>query len=108
MSQELENQSNVGSYVDPIANAEQMPQQKPEKKQGKAAGILSIVGTVVMYRLFGLVGGLICLGGFAAVTAIIKSKLPTAAKVVLSVLTVVGFVVLLFAFIMLSAAIMAE
>lgn len=108
MSQEFENETNVSNYEDPLAAAEQMPEQKPEKKKGKAAGIWSIIGTVVMYQLFGLIGGLICLGGFAVVTAIIKSKLPTGAKVVLSVLTIVGFAVLLFAFILFSAAALAE
>ncbi len=108
MSQEFENQSNTGSYVDPIATMEQAPEQKPEKKQGAGAGILSVVVSVIVFKFFGIIGGVICFAGFAAVTAIIKSKMSTALKVVLSVLTVLGFLVLLFAFILLSAAILAE
>ena len=108
MSQEFENQSNVENYQDPLANMEQAPAQKPEKKQSTAASIGSVVGTVVMWRLFGLIGGLICIGGFAVVSAIIKSKMSTAVKVILSVITVLGFLVLLFVFILLSAELTAN
>ena len=107
MSQEFENQTNAENYQDPLANMEQAPAQKPEKKKG-GSGVWSIVGTVVMWRLFGLIGGLICLGGFAVVSAIIKSKMSTAAKVILSVITVLGFLVLLFVFILLSAELTAN
>jgi len=108
MSQEFENQPDMGNYQDPLANVEQVSAQAPVKKQSTAASVLSGVGAVVMWRLFGLLGGLICIGGFAVVSAIIKSKMSTAAKVILSVVTVLGFLVLLFVFILFSAAVTAD
>lgn len=108
MSQEMNNQPDMGNYQDPLANMEQAPAQKPQKKQSTAASILTGVGTVVMWRLFGLIGGLICIGGYAVVAAIIKSKMSTVAKVILSVVTVLGFLVLLFVFILFSAAVTAD
>ncbi len=108
MDQQMTNPMNGGTYVDPIAtNGTVEVEAKPEKKQGKAAGILTIVGTVLLYKLFGIIGGAICLAGAAVVGAIVKSKMSTAVKVILSILTIVGFLILLFAFILLSAAIFA-
>ena len=92
--------SPVEGYQDPIATAE----QKPEKKQSTGAVIASTAGTVLLYKLFGIIGAAICFGGFWGIMAIAKSKLPTAAKVILGVLVGIACIVLLGLFILLSAA----
>ncbi len=102
------NQNAGGVYVDPLDNMENQPEQKPEKKQSTVMSIISIVVSVVVFKLFGLLGGVICFGGFAVVMAIMKSKMSTTAKVILSVVTIVGFVLLLFAFILFSAAVLSS
>jgi len=108
MDYEFNNQQGMGEYQDPLASAVQTTEVKPDKKKGKGAGLLSVVGSVILFRLFGVIGGAICIGGFAVVTAIIKSKMPTVAKVLLSIVTIIGFLVLLFVFIMFSAAVIAQ
>lgn len=79
---------------------------KPAKKQGTASMIASTAVSVIVWRLFGLVGALICFGGFWAVCAIAKSRLPIAARIILCILTAVGFLVLLFVVILASAMIL--
>lgn len=103
MSQEeLNNQQDATSenYQDPIATPNG---EKPAKKSGGAAGIGSTIAAVVVWRLFGLVGGLICFGGFWAVYGIAKSKLPLAAKIILGIVVGLAFLVLLFVFILVAA-----
>lgn len=103
--EELNNQQEYATenYQDPIAaqNGE-----KPAKKSGGAAGIGSTIAAVVVWRLFGLIGGLICFGGFWAVYGICKSKLPLAAKIILSIVVALAFVVLMLVYILVVAALM--
>ncbi len=92
--QQSENDQNLSGEADG---------EKPEKKKGNASLIGSTVVSVLVWRLFGVVGGLICFGGFWAVCGIAKSKLPLTAKIILCILTAVGFLVLLFLFILFTA-----
>ncbi len=105
MSQEeLNNQQNqTGNYQDPIANAE----GKPAKKKTTGTTIAATVVSVIVFILFGAIGGLICYGGYWAVLAIAKSKMPTGAKVVLATLVGLAFLILLFVFILFAASLRA-
>lgn len=106
MSEEnLNNQQGEQSdayYYDPLTA------QTGKPVKNKAGGGLTIAATavsVIVFFLFGAIGGLICYGGYWAVLAIAKSKLPTTAKVILGVVVGLAFVILLFAFILFAAAI---
>lgn len=102
MSQEEQNVQQNGDYQDPL----QENGGKPAKKTGNASVIGSTIVSVIVWRVFGLLGGLICFGGFWAVCGIAKSKLPLAARIILCILTAIIFLVLLFVFILLSAAVL--
>lgn len=90
------------NYVDPITAADGGKPAKKNKSTGSVIG--STIVAVVIGYLFGAVGGLICYGGFWAVYAIAKTKLPVPARVVLCVLTALVFLFLLFLLIILVAA----
>lgn len=98
MSKESINQTD--GYQETVANTE----AKPEKKQSTAAAVASTVGGILLYKLFGILGAAICLGGFAGIMAIAKSKLPTAAKVILGVMVGILCIGLLGVFILISAS----
>ncbi len=104
MSEEVQNdqQQNgeVSGYQDPLAaqNGE-----KPAKKSGGAAAVVSMVAAIVVVRLFGVLGGLICFAGFWAVYAVAKSKLPLAARIVLCVFLTLVFLALMVVFILVAA-----
>lgn len=106
MSEEFETQQpQDNTYQDPIASTE----GKPEKKKGStAANVTATVVSVVVFYLFGLVGGLICYGGYWAVRAVIMSKMSVAAKVILSIILVFVFLALMVAFILFVAAAQAN
>lgn len=87
------------TYQDPLETAN----GKPEKKKVGGSTIAATIISVVLIRLFGILGGLICYGGYWAVYGIAKSKLPLAARIILCILVAFLFVVLLFAFIVFAA-----
>lgn len=99
----LNQQNEQGTYQDPLATTG----GEPAKKKISGSSIGAVVGTVVMMRLFGLIGALICFGGFCAVRAVIKSKMAVAAKVVISVLLVLVFLGLLIFFILFSSVLLS-
>ncbi len=104
MSEEFNTQQTQNQPVNAAPDGSQ-----PEKKSGSKA--LDILATVVSFGvvfLFGILGGLICFGGYWLVKVIVKSKMPTAAKVILSVLVVLVFLALLAAFVLFSAAVQAN
>lgn len=106
--QNMDNQQNM-NYEDPLATAAGAGEGQPEKKKGGTGSLIgSTVAAVLVWRLFGLVGGLICYGGFWGVRAVIKSKLPVAAKVVLSILLILGLVILMFVYILFLASLELE
>lgn len=114
MEQEVQNnqQDVVGNsnYTDPLASGSVAVADdgQPAKKKGDTGSVIaSTVAAVVIWRLFGILGALICYGGFWAVRAVIKSKMSTALKVILSVLIVLGFLILLFLYILVTASLMA-
>lgn len=101
MGQEELNTKPEAGYEDPIATA---AGDKPAKKsKGGASVVASSVAAVIVWRLFGLIGGLICYGGFWAVYGIAKSRLSVAAKIPLCILAALVFLALLFVFIMFAA-----
>ena len=104
MSEEFNTQqSQDNTYQDPIASTEGKP-----KKKSTAADVVATVVAVGVFYLFGLVGGLICYGGYWAVRAVIKSKMSVAAKLILSVVLVFVFLALMVAFILFVAAAQAN
>lgn len=106
--QNMDNQQNM-NYQDPLATATGAGAAQPEKKKGGTGSVIgSTVAAVLVWRLFGLVGGLICYGGFWGVRAIIKSKMPVAAKVVLSTLVILGLVILMIVYILFVASLQLE
>ncbi len=114
MEQEVQNNQqdtvNSGSYTDPLADstvAASDDGQPAKKKGGTGSAIGSTVAAVLVWQLFGLAGALICFGGFWAVRAVIKSRMSTALKVILSVLIVLGGLLLMFLYILAVAAISA-
>lgn len=83
------NQQN-NEYFDPIANQGQQP---PKKKVG--SGIVATVVCVVLIRLVGIFGALICYAGFWSVRAVAKNRrLPLVARILLSILVTLVFIVL--------------
>lgn len=114
MEQEVQNNQqdavNNSNYTDPLASGNVVAANdgQPAKKKGDTGyAIGSTVAAVVLWRLFGILGALICYGGFWAVRAIIKSKMSTALKVILSVLIVLGCLVLLVLYILVAASLTA-
>ena len=103
MSEEFNTQQPQDStYQDPLASTGGEAQQ-PKKKGSTAADVVGTVVSVAVVFMFGLVGGLICYGGYWAVRAVITSKMSVAAKVILSVVLVFVFLILLIAFILFAA-----
>lgn len=91
---------------DPLLTQPAMPQKK---KISTGETIAATVGTVVLFKLFGLIGAAICFGGYAAIRAITKSaKLSTGAKVGLSILLGFVFVGLLVGYLVLSVLLVAS
>lgn len=91
MSEEFETQqSQDNTYQDPIASTE----GKPKKKASSAADVAATVVSFGVFYLFGILGGLICYGGYWAVRAVIKSKMSVVVKVILSIVLVLVFFVL--------------
>lgn len=115
MEQEVQNNQqnavNNSNYTDPLASTDTVAAaddgQPAKKKGGTGSAIGSTVAAVLVWRLFGLVGALICFGGFWAVRAVIKSKMSVALKVILSVLIVLGCLILMFVYILAVAAVTA-
>lgn len=102
MSEEFETQqSQDNTYQDPIASTE----GKPKKKASSAADVAATVVSFGVFYLFGILGGLICYGGYWAVRAVIKSKMPVAAKVILSVVLVFVFLALFLIFCLWAASV---
>lgn len=93
------NEFNNG-YVDPLATQNGT---KAKKKWGKGDVVATIVAFLLV-KLFGLLGALICYGGYWAVRGIAKSRLPLAARIILGIVVAVAFVVLLFVLIILASA----
>lgn len=87
-------------YYDPLT----AQAGKPAKKKTGGVTIAATVVSVIVFFLFGAIGGLICYGGYWAVLGIAKSKLPTTAKVILGVVVGLAFLILLFAFILFASA----
>ena len=101
---------NNGGYTDPLADGTVNSAddgQPAKKKGGTGSAIGSTVAAVVVWKLLGLVGALICFGGFWAVRAVIKSKMSTALKVILSILIVLGCLLLMFLYFLAVAAMTA-
>lgn len=105
MNQEEMNtqQNSDGTYQDPLAASN----GKPGKKKASGSTVAATIVSVVVVYLFGLIGGLICYGGYWAVFGIAKSKLPVAARVILCLIVAILFIVLLLAFILLSSALVS-
>ena len=94
------------TYQDPIGNQNTIT---PVKKKIGGSTIAATIISIVLIRLFGLIGGLICYGGYWAIYAVAKkTKLPLAAKIIISILLGIVFLVLLFMFIIFSAVIQAN
>ncbi len=105
MSQENLNnpQMDNNGYVDPIATQNG---ETPKKKMGKG-DIAATIISVALIKLFGIIGALICYGGYWAVRGIAKSKMPLAARIILGIVVALVFVALLILFILLSIGIQA-
>ena len=89
-------------YRDPLENQD----GKEVKKKVSKSTIWAGVGSIVLVRFFGLLGALICYGGFCAVRAIVTNKkmfLPL--RVILGIVVALLFVVLLLAEITWAASI---
>lgn len=115
---EKNRQNQEGYYQDPLAGRQnqmgsgQGPSQaadaKPEKKKMGGSDWVATIVTIVLVRLVGVVGALICFGGYWAVRAIVKSKMSTGMKVLLGVLVGLAFIVLFVVFIFFAAYISAS
>lgn len=79
-----------------------------EKKKMNGADITATVVSVVLVFLFGLIGALICYGGYWIVRTIAKSKMPLTARVILGTIVAIVFIALLVGFILFSAGIRAN
>lgn len=95
-------QEQTETYQDPIAAS---TGGEPAKKKVSGSTIAATVVSVIVFYLFGIIGGLICYGGYWAVRAIAKSKMPLAARIILGILVGLIFFVLLIVFILFSAAV---
>ncbi|MBQ2801951.1 MAG: hypothetical protein IJF03_11275 [Lachnospiraceae bacterium] len=105
MSQENLNnpQMDNNGYVDPIATQNG---ETPKKKMGKG-DIAATIVSIALIKLFGIIGALICYGGYWAVRAIAKSRMPLAARIILGIVVALVFVVLLVLFILFSIGVQA-
>lgn len=74
-------------------------------KKAINSDIIASVVSIAIIFIFGVAGGLLCYGCYWVVMLIVKSNKPVAAKVVLSVLAVLVCLALLYAVIVLSAAV---
>lgn len=105
MSQEELNnqQEQAENYQDPIATTE----GEPEKKKMGGSTIAATIISIALIKLVGLIGALICYGGYWAVRAIAKSKMSLGARIALGILVGVAFLVLLVVFILFSAVLVS-
>lgn len=97
-------QNQAGKYQDPLQNAG----KEPGKKKMRGGDWVATIVAIVLVRLVGLIGALICFGGYWVVRAIAKSKMSVGLKVVLSILVAVAFLILLIVFILFSAYLSAS
>ncbi len=97
-------QNQGGFYQDPLQNAGKEP---TKKKMGSSDWVATVLA-VVLVRLIGVVGALICFGGYWAVRAIIKSRMSVGAKVALSILVGLAFVLLFIVFLIFSVYLSAS
>lgn len=114
MSQETMDQGTMGqnsmdnmqsTYQDPISTTE----GKPADKKVGGSTIAATVVSVLLFRFFGIIGALICYGGYWAIYAVAtKTKLPLAAKIIIGILLGFVFLAILFLFILLSGVIQAN
>lgn len=82
---------------------------KPADKKVGGSTIAATIVAVLLFKLFGIIGALICYGGYWAIYAVAtKTKLPLAAKIIIGILLGIVFLVLLFLFIILSGVIQAN
>lgn len=103
MSQENINneQSGDNGYVDPIATQN----GGTAKKKISGGDIAATIVSVALIRIFGIIGALICYGGYWAVRGIAKSKMPLAARIILGIVVGIVFLVLLVLFILFTIGI---
>lgn len=79
-----------------------------QKKKMNGADVTATVVSVVLIFLFGVLGALICYGGYWLVRTIAKSKMPLAARIILGTIVAIVFIALLVGFILFSAGIRAD
>lgn len=105
MSQEnLNNQESTdNNYVDPIATQN----GETAKKKMSGGDIAATVISIVLIKFFGIIGALICYGGYWAVRGIAKSKMPLAARIILGIVVGLVFLGLLILFILFSIGVSA-
>ncbi len=82
------------------------PQADAKKLGGSDLAATAI--SIVLVKLLGLIGALICYGGYWAVRALSKSKLSVAAKVILSIVLSITFFVLMVVYIYAAALLRAQ
>lgn len=110
MSEEFgTSQTQEGQAAQPApTESSQTSNPQADAKKFGGSDIAATIVSVVLVLLFGLLGALICYGGYWAVRAVIKSKMSVAAKVILSIILIIAFIVLMVVFIFASAALQAE
>lgn len=99
----MNTQNNMNGYQDPLNTQN----GAPAKKKVSGSTIVATVVAVAVFFLFGAVGGAICYGGYWAVRAIAKSRMPLVARIILSIVVGLVFLVLLIVFILFAAGLNA-
>ncbi len=107
MSEEFGTSQTQDVQPAPTESSQASNPQADAKKFG-GTDIAATIVSIVLVLLFGLVGALICYGGYWLVRAVIKSKMPVAAKVILSIVLIIVFIVLLIVFIFAGAALQEQ
>ncbi|MDE6313755.1 MAG: hypothetical protein K2M46_09100 [Lachnospiraceae bacterium] len=92
MAEEFNYGTDNQGYQDPIAQQNGTPAKKKVSKATISASIVCLV----LVRVLGLLGALICYGGFWAVMAVATNrKMPLAVRIILSIILTLVFIVIL-------------
>ena len=100
----MNKQNEFGEYQDPLA----AQNGKQAKKKVSGSTICSTVIAAIVFFMFGAVGGAICYGGYWAVLAIAKSRMPLMVRIVLGSIVGLIFLALLIAFILFAISIQSN
>lgn len=99
----MNTQNNMNEYQDPLNTQN----GAPAKKKMSGSTVAATVVAIALVFCFGVIGGAICYGGYWVVRAIAKSRMPLVARIILSIVVGLIFLVLLIVFILFAAGLNA-